>query len=257
MIKGLYTSALGMITMMRKMDVTADNIANVNTTGFKKDRVATRSFTEELLKRLDDPGDQPYHDAPLGRISQGVFIDDIYTDFASGGFRKTSAPLDLAISGNGFFCISATDRTGQSNELYTRDGSFTLGLDGLLLTKEGNPVLGANGMILIPPGQITVDEDGRIFSNGEYIDTLKMTDFNDTHELRKRENNMFSATNRALQTAFTGTIQAGFLENSNVSPIREVINMVTTARIFDSNQRMITIHDTILNRAVNDIGRKI
>ena len=257
MIKGLYTSALGMITMMRKMNVTADNIANANTTGFKKDRVATKSFTEELLKRLNDPGDQPYYDVPIGRISQGVYIDDIYTDFTGGGFRKTSAPLDLAISGNGFFCISAADRTGQVSELYTRDGSFTLGTDGLLLTKEGNPVLGANGMIRIPPGYITVSEDGSIFSNDEYIDRLRITSFADTHELRKRENNLFSATNRALQTDFTGSILAGYLENSNVSPIKEMTDMITTTRVYDANQRMITIHDNILSRVVNEIGRKV
>ena len=256
MIKGLYTSALGMTTMMRKMHVTADNIANANTTAFKKDKVATRSFTEELLKRLDDPGDKPYHDVPVGRISQGVFIDDIYTDFTSGGFRKTAAPLDLAIAGNGFFCVSFADRAGQSAEMYTRDGSFTLGGDGLLLTKDGNPVLGRNGMIRIPPGHITIGEDGGIFSNDEYIDTLKMTGFADKHELRKRENNLFEATNRAMQTDFDGVIHAGFLENSNVSPVYEMTDMITTSRAFEANQRMITIHDAILNRMVNEIGRR-
>jgi len=243
--------------MIRKMDVTADNIANASTNGFKKDRVATRSFTEELLKRLDDPGDKPYHDVPIGRISQGVFIDDIYTDFSSGGFRQTSAPLDLAISGNGFFCVSYADRAGQSSEMYTRDGSFSLGGDGLLLTKEGHPVLGANGMIHIPPGNISITEDGSIFSNDVYIDRLKMTDFTDTHELRKNENNLFTATNRAMQTDFKGSIQAGFLENSNVNSIFEMTDMITTSRVFEANQRMITIHDTILNRVANDIGRKV
>jgi flagellar basal-body rod protein FlgG len=246
-----------MTTLLRKMDVTADNIANANSTGFKKDRVATRSFTEELLKRLDDPGDQPYHDVPIGRVSQGLFIDDIYTDFSGGGFRKSSAPLDLAIEGSGFFCVSHADNAGQSSEMYTRDGSFTLGGDGLLLTKEGNPVLGANGMIMIPPGHITVNNDGSIFSNDEYVDKLKIADFADTHELRKRENNLFAATNRAIQRDFTGEVHSGFLENSNVSSIREMTDMIVTSRAFEANQRMITIHDTILNRAANDIGKKV
>ena len=257
MIRGLYTSALGMTTMMRKMNVTADNIANVNTTGFKKDKIATRSFTDELLKRLDDPGDKPYHDVPIGHVSQGVFIDDIYTDFSNGSFRKTAAPLDLAIAGNGFFCVSYADRTGQSIEMYTRDGSFSLGRDGLLLTKDGNPVLGGNGMIRIPPGHITINEDGSIYSNGEYVDTLKMTDFVDSHELRKRENNMFAATNRARQTSFNGIINSGYLENSNVTPIHEMADMITTTRAFETNQRVIIIHDTILGRIANDIGRKV
>ena len=257
MIKGLYTSALGMMTMMRKMDITADNIANANTTGFKKDRVATHSFTEELLKRLDDPGDQPYHDVPMGHISQGLFVDDIYTDFSSGGMRQTSAPLDLAISGDGFFCVSHADKTGQSGELYTRDGSFTLGSGGLLLTKSGDPVLGTNGMITVPPGNITVMEDGRIFADDAYVDKLKLTGFSDTHELRKQENNLYSATNRALQVDFKGSVQAGFLESSNVNAITEMTEMINISRAYESNQRMIAIHDTILNRVANDIGRKV
>jgi flagellar basal-body rod protein FlgG len=256
MIKGLYTSALGMTTMMRNMDVIADNIANVNTTGFKKDRVATRSFTEELLVRLSDPGDAPFTSVPMGRISQGVFVDDIYTDHSGGGLRKTAAPLDLAITGRGFFCVAPADATDTTTEMYTRDGAFTLGYDGLLLTKEGNPVLGVNGMIRIPPGNITVSDDGSIFSNDEFIDRLRMTDFADTHELRKGENNLFRPTVRAVQTDFTGRITSGYLENSNVNSIRELTNMMTTTRAFKANQRMITAHDTILNRVSNDLGRK-
>jgi len=246
-----------MITMMRKMDVTADNIANVNTTGYKRDRVATRSFTEELLKRLDDPGDQPFHDVPIGHMSQGVFVDDIYTDFSSGGFQRTSAPLDLAISGSGFFCVSYADKAGQTSEVYTRDGSFTLGSGGLLLTQEGNPVLGMNGMITIPPGNITVTEDGSIFSGDVYVDKLKLTDFADTHELRKQENNLFNATNRARQTDFKGAVQTGFLENSNVNSITEMTDMINISRVYEANQRLITIHDTMMNHIANDIGRKV
>ena len=256
MIKGLYTSALGMTTMMRQMDVIADNLANVNTTGFKKDRVATRAFTEELLVRLGDSGDAPFTSVPMGRISQGVFIDDIYTDHTGGGLRKTAAPLDLAISGRGFFCVAPADNESLDTEMYTRDGAFTLSSDGLLLTKEGNPVLGLNGMIRIPPGNITVSNDGSIFSNDEFIDRLRMIDFADTHELRKGENNLFRATVRAEQVDFTGRITSGYLEASNVNSVRELTNMISTQRAFEANQRMITAHDTILNRVSNDLGRK-
>jgi flagellar basal-body rod protein FlgG len=256
LIKGIYTSALGMMTQMRRMDIVADNLANVNTTGFKKDRAAVRSFTEELLKRLDDPGDQPYHDVPMGRISQGVFIDDIYTVHESGALKRTEGPLDVAVSGNGFFCVEAVDETGQETVMYTRDGSFSLDASGNLITKEGNRVLGEGGAITVPPGDVTVSEEGRIYSNGAYADTLRMVAFEDTHQLRKHGDNLFYAVEGAAQEDYNGKILQGFLEASNVNPVREMTDMIAISRAYDANQRMIVSHDTILNRTVNDIARK-
>jgi flagellar basal-body rod protein FlgG len=194
---------------------------------------------------------------PIGYVSQGVFVDDIYTDFSSGGLKETGSPLDIAITGSGFFCVSKTDSDGQSTEQYTRDGSFTLGPDGLLMTKDGSSVLGANGAIHIPNGNLAVDETGRIYANGTFVDTLKLTDFTDTHGLRKQADNQFSATDSAQQADFSGTIQPGFLEDSNVSVVREMVDMVRVSRLYDTNQRMIQVHDTMLNHAVNDIGRKV
>jgi flagellar basal-body rod protein FlgG len=256
MVKGLYTSALGMMTQMKRMDVIADNLANVNTTGFKRDKVALRSFTEELLKRLDDPGDQPYHDVPMGRISQGVFIDDIYTSHESGALKRTGGALDAAINGQGFFVVVVLGEDGQASRMYTRDGSFSMDADGSLITKEGNRVLGETGAVSIPQGTVSISEEGAISVNGEHIDTLLLVDFQDARQLRKHGDNLFYAVEGAAEAEFTGAISQGFLEASNVNPVREMTEMIAMARAYDANQRMIVSHDSILNRTVNDIGRK-
>ncbi|MDR1639893.1 MAG: flagellar basal-body rod protein FlgF [Clostridiales bacterium] len=256
MVKGLYTSALGMLTQMQRMDIIADNLANVNTTGFKRDKAAVHSFSEELLKRIDDPSDQPRHIISMGGISQGVFIDDIYTVHESGALRKTGGSLDMAVVGDGFFTVEIPGEDDQATRMYTRDGSFTLDAEGNLITKEGSRVLGEGGVISIPQGVVTISDEGRIYSNQVYVDTLRMTSFQDTRQLRKQGDNMFSAIEGAEEGEFTGKITQGFLEASNVNPIREMTEMITVSRAYDANQRMIVSHDAIMSRTVNDIARK-
>ena len=258
MVRGLYISGLGMTTQMKMMDVLSNNIANVNTTAYKKDISVTRTFSEELTRRLDDPATKEgtwswyIHDMPVGRWSNGLYVDDVYTDFSIGSFQMTNGPLDLAISGNGFFAVELPDGT----EMYTRDGSFTLGSDGTLLTTEGNKVLGRDGAVNIHNGNITIDYFGRIFSGSEYVDTLKMVDFDDYHTLRKRGDNLYAVTENSNQIAFNARTYQGYLEGSNVSAVREMVDLINISRLYEANQRMITIHDSTLGKAVSEIARK-
>jgi flagellar basal-body rod protein FlgG len=249
MVRGLYTAALGMITQMDKMDVVANNIANVDTTAYKRDQVVSQSFTEELMKRLHDPVMKQYKDYSLGRLTQGVYVNDIYTDFATGPLRQTAGPLDIALDGQGFFRVSVGNEI-----LYTRDGSFTLSPDGRLMTTDGGYVQGQNGDIVLQNGIITIDEAGRIFVNDEYADTLSITDIVDKHMLRKEKDNYYRGIDGTEEAAFAGFVIQGFLENSNVNSIKELVEMITLSRTYDANSRMITVHDTIMGRAVNDIG---
>ncbi len=255
MVRGLYTAAVGMMTQMNRMDVISNNIANVNTTGFKRDQTAVRSFSEELGKRLNDSSDIPYS-RKVGNLSMGSFVDDIYTDFSNGSFRNTGGPLDLAISGSGFFSIQTTNADGDQSEKYTRDGAFTMLEDGTLTTLNGDSVMGQNGVITIPEGIISINENGDIYSNDQYIDTLKMTDFTDLHTLRAYGDNMYTTTDESQTQAFAGKINAGFLENSNANSVKEMVEMINTERTYDANSRMITVIDSIMQRTVNDVGRK-
>jgi len=243
---------------MKIMDVVANNIANVNTTSYKKDITVTRSFAEELTRRLDDPstaaGTWTYyiHDLPVGKWSTGLFVDDVHTDFSSGSLQATNAPLDLAISGNGFFAVLTAD----GNEMYTRDGSFTLAPDGTLMTAEGNRVLGRDGSVVIHNGNIVIDNYGRIYSNSEYVDSLRTVDFEDYQTLRKQGDNLYKTTEDSNVIAFRGGVIQGYLENSNVNAVREMVDMINVSRLYEANQRMVSIHDQTLGKAVTEIGRK-
>ncbi len=255
MIRGLYTSALGMTTQMKKMDIISNNIANINTTGYKKDVVITQSFTEELTKRLNDRADIRIN-PPIGKMTHGVFVDTIYSQFSNGSLQQTDAPLDIAISGDGFFAVNFTDNNGAVTERYTRDGAFSLSTTGQLVTREGYSVLGQNGAITLPDGDISIDETGRVYSAGEYVDTLRLVNFNDSQTLRKTGDNMFTTTNDSQVTPFTGNVVQGFIENSNVNSVKELVDLITVNRNYEANQKMISYQDTLLGRAVSEIARK-
>lgn len=257
MIRGLYTSATGMLVQQKRMDVIANNIANVDTTGYKRDGVLSTSFEEEFARRLSDEsqieGSKIVH--RIGGMSLGSYVKEVYTDFSATNLKQTDGPFDMALDADGYFVISVTNRDGDKSEKYTRDGSFTLDKDGNLLTKEGNYVQGENGNIVLPVGYTNIDEAGNIYVNGEYADKLKIVAFEDNNTLRKLENNLIETTEDSKQKEYIGNIQQGFLEGSNVNPVEEMVNMITTMRNYESNQKLVQIHDQTLGKAVNDIGK--
>jgi flagellar basal-body rod protein FlgG len=240
-----------MITQMQRMDVVTNNMANTDTTGYKKDKVASHAFTEAFMSRVNDPGVRLFRDSRIGGLGQGVFIDEVYTDFTNGSLQQTNGSLDIAISGRGFFIVNVN-----GEELYTRDGSFILRADGVLITKDGGVVQGENGAIELPGGVIDIDENGRIFVDEVLIDQIMMTDFADSTVLRKLQDNYYRVLPNAETLPFEGLLSQGFLENSNVNTVREMVEMIALSRSYETNSRMITIHDTMLGRAVNDIGRR-
>lgn len=257
MIRGLYTSSVGMMTQMQKMDVVSNNIANSDTTGFKKDTTITQSFSEELAKRLDDPKYKLIkHDKSIGGMSLGIFVDEIATDFSTGSMKTTENPLDLAVNGTGFFTVSVADKQGNVTEKYTRDGGFTLNAQNKLVTRDGYTVMGENGEIIIPNGLIDIDSNGNIYSGGDFVDKLKMVDFENKDSLRKYGDNLYDSIDESVISEFSGTIIQGSLECSNVNTVQEMVKMITLSRNYEANQKMIQTHDSILNKAVNDIAKK-
>lgn len=254
MIRGLYTSALGMMTNMQRMDVVSNNMSNVDTTGYKRDHVVSHEFSDVLMARMSDPGLRMFRNSTIGHLNPGVFVDDVFTAFTQGTLQLTGNPLDLALSGQGFFTVSL-----DGEEVYTRDGAFTI-FNGLLLTAEGGRVQGENGDIHLPEGSIAIDDAGRIYVNDEYVDTLQVVNFtrDGLHSLRKMQDNFFRASEHTPGTGipFEGSISQGFLEGSNVNIVNEMVQMITISRAYESNARMITLQDGTLQRAVNDIARR-
>lgn len=257
MVRGLYTSAVGMMTQMQKMDVVTNNIANVNTTGFKTDVAVTQSFAEEMFKKLDDPlYDKVWHNQDIGEASLGVYVSSVHTDFSQGAFTHTEGTLDFALSNDGFFAVESTNKNGESNTMLTRDGSFVRRSDGVLVTSEGNTVLGESGEITIPDGEIIVAPSGSIFVDGEFIDKLQMYTIENPESLRKVGDNLYNTIDETVLQPYTGEVAQGYLEKSNVNSVDEMVKMIALSRVYEANSKMIQVHDSTLNRAVNDIGKK-
>jgi flagellar basal-body rod protein FlgG len=250
MVRGLYTSAMGMITHMQRMDVITNNLSHVDTTGYKRDHVVSHAFSNEVMRRLNDPGLRLFRDWPIGIVNPGVFVDTMFTDFSQGALRSTGNDLDLAISGQGFFVVNVN-----GEELFTRDGSFTI-FDGILMTADGGRVQGLNGDITLPSGLVTIGSNAQLYVNGEYIDTLRLTNFTDLNSLRKLQNNFFRTTEESEILGFDGQVLQGYLEASNVNSVREMVQIITLSRAYETNSRMITIQDQTLQQAVNNIARR-
>lgn len=257
MIRGLYTSAIGMMTQMNKMDVVTNNIANVDNTGFKQDTTVVQSFSDEMMKIFNDPEQRLIkQNNNIGKVTLGNFITEVSTNFTNGSIKETGGTYDLAIDGEGFFVVEDIAQDGTTIERYTRDGSFTLDANGSLVTKDGKYVLGDNGRITIPNGQVNISENGYIYANGEFVDRIKLVDFENKESLRKYGENLYNRIEETQEKPFTAKIMQKHLEGSNVNIVDEMVNLINVSRVYEMNSKMIQSHDTILGKAVNEIARK-
>lgn len=253
MIRGLYTAPNGMIASQKKMDIISNNLANVNTTGFKKDGVSIESFADVLAVKVNDT--VPVNES-IGKMTFGAKVGSVYTNFSQGAVNITNNPLNIAIEGEGMLTVGVLDKEGNVTERYTRDGSFTVDPDGTLRTKEGNYILGEEGNITISESSnIFINENGEIFSNNEYVDKLKLTEFENPESLRKIGDNLYAATEETNMKDFSSQVMQGFLEGSNVNTVREMVDMISIMRGYEANQKVIQTQDESLGKAVNDIGR--
>ncbi|GKX28502.1 flagellar basal body protein [Vallitalea longa] len=255
MVRGLYTASNGMVAQQEKLDIISNNLANVNTTGFKKDGVIIESFNSVLTTKINDRS-MPMNQT-IGKMTLGCRVGQVYTDNTQGGATMTDDPYNVAILGNGMFNIGIEDKEGNQQIRYTRDGSFTLSTDGTLMTKEGNYILGQNGKIVIPSGSnnIRISENGTIFDNDTQIDKLLLTDFENPESLRKIGDNLYSQTEDTKTNPFGGKLMQGYLESSNVNTVREMVDMISVMRTYEANQKVIQTQDETLKKAVNDVGR--
>lgn len=357
MNRGLYTAATGLIVNQRKMDVISNNLANGNTTGFKKDIAITESFPDVLLSKLNGKPDmdnhkpftgvrteendgvytlsidsgyfrvqtptgishnrelrfivdedgylkthykdhmdirkthgenyvlgrdgQPIrvedgniniddqgnitsngavvgslvtfpHPRVIGTISSGVRFDKIVTDFTQGNLMETGNSLDFALQGEGFFKVQSPNGV-----LYTRDGSFTISDSGELITTEGYHVLGEDGIINLNGREFTIDERGNVIQDGRIIDRLAVVNIGNKEYLRKQGYNLYRILEgvEAEEEPYQGQVLRGYLEGSNVNTIREMVEMITLQRNYETSQKLISAHDEMLGKAVNEIAR--
>ncbi len=251
MVRGLYTAYTGMMNQQARLDVITNNLANASTVGYKKEGSTSQAFDSMYTQKIKD-GSEYYINRTIGKESLGVKIGETYTDYTQGSFKVTGNSYDLALEGDGFFNISYTSKAGVTTTRYTRDGSFTVNNENMLVTEDGDYLLGQGGRIQVPQGaEITVDEQGNIYANDEYVDTLMITDFEDYNYLQKFGENLYTAVDGATEKTADYKVRQGYLEMSNINVISEMVEMITISRAYESNQKAIQTIDSSLEKSVN------
>ena len=259
MVRALYTAWTGLRNEEKRMDVVTNNMANANTTGYKKVDVTAQSFDRQLAVKINDVTEGVDVVRGIGGVTLGVKIGETYYDMSQGNFRETGNVYNFALAGNGFFTISTTDKSGTEHIRYTRDGDFTVTKDGYLVTKDGDYVLGEGGnRIQIPNAnteQISVNELGEIYSGDNYVSTLQIVDFESYEFLSSYGENMYEAVEGAEIINADVKVHQGYLEMSNVNMVTEMVDMIAITRAYETNQKMIQTIDNILDKAANEVGR--
>lgn len=256
MVKGLYTAYTGMIHQQNRMDILANNMANSATVGFKKEGATAEAFHDVLAYKIKDTSEGGYAKR-IGTMNLGVKIGESYTDYSQGSFRVTDQPFDLAISGNGFFACEYTNKSGEKSIKYTRDGNFHLSSDGTLMTKDGDYVLDNRGnhIRLNPNANISIDQSGLILQDNVAVTTVRIADFVDYNYLEHFGENYFQPVEGATTKIADAKVFSGYLEQSNVTVVSEMVELITVSRNYESNQKVLQTIDSTLEIAVNQLGK--
>jgi len=262
MIRALYTAASGMNAQQTNIDNVAHNLANVNTTGFKKSRVEFEDLVYQEIRAAGSSATDST-EVPVGlEVGLGTRAVATARNFSAGNLRNTGGPMDLAIQGDGFFQISLPDGT----TAYTRAGTLHLDSQGLVVTAEGYSV---EPQITIPANtvSISVSRDGVVSamvagqSGTEQVGTIELANFSNPAGLRPLGGNLFAATTASGEpetgapgTDARGTLVQGFVEDSNVSVVEEMVNMIIGQRAYEANSRVVKAADEMMSQ-VNNLVR--
>ncbi len=263
---GLKASASGMRAQQLRIDAIANNLANVNTTGFKRSRV---TFQDLLYETLQGPRLVNFQNVEaMGpvQLGRGVRVVGNARVHSQGALEPTQRMTDIAISGQGFFMVQMPDDT----VAYTRDGTFTIADTGALVTQQGYAVLGLNQSPIIVPsglvgdfsiastGQVSVGQNGETIPVGE----IGLTRFMNPSGLESLGGNLYGRTDAAgdgivgapLESGF-GELVQGFLETSNVEIVQEMVDMIAAQRAYEVNSKAIQTAEEMIQNAINGLNR--
>jgi flagellar basal-body rod protein FlgF/flagellar basal-body rod protein FlgG len=243
MNSGYYAAFTGLVARLEALDVIANNLANVNTTGFRGDREFYNAVTANLTGMSLTPLNQAIN-------NYGV-LGGSRLDFTQGSFESTGNPLDLAISGSAFFAVQTAHGVR-----YTRNGQFHINPTGQLLDAEENQVLGASGPIVLPAGEVTVGDDGSISVAGAVAGNLRLADFTAATTLTHEGSSYFTAPASSENAATTSHVQQGRLESANLNPVMLTTEMMDLQRHAELLEKTLSIFQNDLNRtAIEDLAR--
>jgi flagellar basal-body rod protein FlgF len=250
MISGFYAAGGAMRTYMDRNDIIANNLANVVTTGFKKESVYVEPFDVLFARVTERVGDEEsLVQPPLGKLRSSAVT--IYTQ---GPMRETGNELDLAIDGDGFFKIGTPAGTR-----YTRDGAFRLSASGQVVNADGYALLGDGGSPVTinaaEGGQIVIAPDGTITVGGTQAGRITLADFEDRAQLRKAGGNLFEPVSEdVVELAATSPIAQGSIELSNVNVVEEMVALITNYRDYEMAQKMARLQDETVQRAISMVS---
>jgi flagellar basal-body rod protein FlgF len=272
LVRGIYAAASGALVAQSLADNVANNLANVNSSGFKQTLLQVQSAPSLDVYRIQtDPGQASGSATPgvptatyVGPLGTGSLIYDTPEDFAQGPLQETGNRLDVALTGaNQFFTIQTPNGIR-----YTRDGQFTTDANGTLLTTDGNYVLGTTGRaIVVNPqqGPVTINPDGTVTQAPQpgqtaaaatQIGTLQITSFGNLVALRKEgDNNFFDSGTAAPAATPNVSVRQGFLEKGNGNVVRAMVDLITAERWFDANQRAIKAQDDATAQAITNVAK--
>lgn len=244
MVEQIHLQMRAMQALSKSQDMTADNLANLNTPGFKGNKIFYELYTEEVDGK---------------RISQGLPMQTI--DMSQGVLEGTGNSFDIAIEGDGFFTVQEGDRT-----YLTRNGRFHLDNDGVLVDDKGNPVLGTNGLIELKElvngsensdiSDFKVSQDGTIYINGNEKSKIAILKPAKTSDLERHGNGYFKVdTIASLSSDDSSKVHQGFYEKGNVQPLNEMVDMMQTMQLFESQQKAMRTTDELLGKITSQLGR--
>jgi len=260
-MRALDTAATGMKSQQLFMDTVSNNLANVNTTGYKMQRV---EFKDLLYQQLQPSNFSAGVGKPVNlEVGHGVALNAIVRDFGKGNLQQTNNNLDTAIDGEGFYAV----RDAQNNMFYTKDGGFKLSVEGTsskLVNSEGDYLQGNGGDITLGEDvkEITIDKTGLVSvkrgssTTNEDIDTLRLVRFANPAGLESVGSNLLKATAASGDPTentdgTNGSVLQGYLETSNVQVVDEMIKLITAQRAYEINSKAIQTADSMLEMADN------
>jgi flagellar basal-body rod protein FlgF len=240
MDNAIYVGLSRQMILEREMDITANNLANVDTVGFK---------FESMISN-EDPATMPTPGQPPTAVNfvAGVAVA---RDFTEGSLTQTGAPLDVAIEGRGFFQINTA-----SGPRYTRDGRFRMDASGTIVDQDGDPVDGGGAIVLDPKkGPVTISPNGVVSQSGQNVGKIAVLNFDSLSALSKDGNNQYRNDSNLTPTASPNAqMRQGFLEQSNVEPIRQITRLIEINRAYDAMNSMISSTSDLSSSAVQRLG---
>tara|TARA_S200000501_G_C20866400_1_gene762069 strand:- start:4165 stop:4908 length:744 start_codon:yes stop_codon:yes gene_type:complete len=220
--------------LLAKNDMISNNLANINTSGFKRDDIVFDVLEQGYEK-----------DVPINQ----------FTDYNQGDLKSTGNLMDFAISGDGFFTLES-----EQGQVYTRNGHFSISEEGIIEDSSGSRLMGTSGPVEVlgqngVPGEVRITENGEVMVDGDIVNKILISDFQDKHQLEKIGNNLFKANEGATPEAIesTGIVQ-GFLETSNINPVSEMVKLIDMHRQFEATQKVMRTFDQIAEDAINEVG---